>query len=78
MYDKAMLPLPFFNVLLEDDGLKSQAKLSADIIHVGDTLLYSNAGHTTYVNVEEVFLDNNAVLQFCVKTKSEELIEATK
>ena len=71
MHDKAMLPLPFFNVLLEDDGLKSQAKLSADIIHVGDTLLYSNAGHTTYVKVEEIVLDNDTVLRIRVKTKSE-------
>ena len=27
-------------LLLDDDGLKSQAKLSSDMIHVGETLLY--------------------------------------
>ena len=65
-------------LLPEDDGLKRQSKLSADILHGGETLLYSNAGHTTYVKVEEIFLDDNAVLRFRVRTKSEELIEATK
>ena len=39
-------------LLPEDDGLKSQTKLSADMFHVVETLLYSNAGHTTYVKVE--------------------------
>ena len=48
------------------------------MFHVGETLLYSNAHHTTYIKVEEVFLDNDAVFQFRVCTKSEELIEATK
>ena len=65
-------------LLTEDNGLKSQAKLSADMFHVGETLLYSNAVHTTYGNVEEIFLDNIAVLWFRARTKSEELIEATK
>ena len=57
-------------LLPEDDGLKSQSKLSANIFHVGETLLYSNEGHTTYVKVEEIFLEENAVLRFCVRTKS--------
>ena len=65
-------------LLPEDDGLKSQAKLSADMSHVSETLLYSNAGHKTHVKVDDIFLDNDAVFRFCVRTKSEELIEATK
>ena len=65
-------------LLPQDDGMKIQAKLNADMLHVGETLLYSNVGHTTYVKFEEIFLDNDAVLQFRVRTKSEELIEATK
>ena len=65
-------------LLPEDDGLKSQTKLSADMSHVGERLLYSNAGHTIYVKVEEIFLDDDAVLQIHVRTKSEEIIEASK
>ena len=65
-------------LLPEDDGLKIQAKLSANMFHVGETLLYSNLGHTTYVKVQDIFLDDDAVLRICVRTKSEELIEATK
>ena len=48
------------------------------MFHVGETLLYSNSVHTTYVKVEEMFLDDDAVFRFRVRTKSEELIEATK
>ena len=48
------------------------------MFHVGETLLYSNVGHTTYVKVEDIFLDNDVVLRFRVRTKNEELIEATK
>ena len=48
------------------------------MFHVDETLLYSNAGHTTYVKVEEIFLDDDVVLQIHVRTKSEELIEAKK
>ena len=49
------------------------------MFHVGETLLYSNAGHTTYVKVEEIFLDDDdAFFRIGVRTKSEELIEATK
>ena len=61
-------------LLPEDYGLKIQAKLSSDMFHVGETLLYSNAGHTTYVKVEDIFLDDDTVLQICVRTKSKELI----
>ena len=65
-------------LLPQDDGLKIQDKFIADIFHVSETLLYSNAGHTTYVKIEEILLDDDAVLQIRMRTKSEELIEATK
>ena len=65
-------------LLPEDDGLKIQSKLSSDMFHVGETLLYSNAGRKTYVKFEEIFLYDDAVLQFRVNTKIEELIESTK
>ena len=48
------------------------------MFHVGETLLYSNAGRKTYVKFEEIFLYDDAVLQFRVNTKIEELIESTK
>ncbi len=53
-------------------------ELSDDMFHVGETLLYTNLGHTTYVCVEKIFLDDNATLQFLLKTKNDDLIEATK
>ena len=65
-------------LLPEDDGLKSQAKLIADMFHVGETILYSNSVHTPYIKVEEILLDDNAVLQFSMRTNSEELIESSK
>ena len=65
-------------LLPEDDGPKSRSKLGADMFHVGETLLYSNSGHTKYVPIEEIFLDDDEVWRFCVRTKSEGLIEATK
>ena len=48
------------------------------MFHFDETLLYSNSGHTTYIKVEEIFLDDNAVFWFRVRTKSEESFEATK
>ena len=48
------------------------------MFHVGETLLYTNAGHTTYVRVEKIFLDDDAVLRSLVRTKDEEEIETTK
>lgn len=62
----------------EDDEKKSTVELSSDMYHVGETLLYTDAGHTTYVRVEKIFLDENAVLRFIVCTKDEETIETTK
>ena len=71
MHDKLFCHCHDSTLLPEDDGLKSQAKLSADMFHVGETLLYSNSGHTTYVKVEEIFLDDDAVSRICVHTESE-------
>ena len=48
------------------------------MFHIGETLLYSNEGHTTYLKFEEIFLDNNKVLQIRVCPKSKKLIQATK
>ena len=48
------------------------------MFHVGDTLLYTNSGHMTYVCIEKIFLDDNATLRFLLKTKNDDLIEATK
>ena len=48
------------------------------MFHVGDTLLYSNAGHTTYVWVENIYLDEDATLCIQVQTKNKEVIETTK
>ena len=62
-----------------DETPLTSLNLSDDMFHVGETLLYTNAGHTTYVQVEEIFLDNNAVLRFWVRTTAnDELIETTK
>ncbi len=48
------------------------------MFHVGETLLYINAGHTIYARAEKIFLDNNATFRFLLKTKNDDLIEATK
>jgi len=49
------------------------------MFHIGETLLYTNAGHTSYVRVEEIFLDDNAVLRSRVRTTTnDELIETMK
>ena len=48
------------------------------MFHVGESLLYTNDGHTTYVRVDKIFLDDDAVLQFHVRTKDEKLITATR
>ena len=58
-------------LLPEDDELKIQVQLSAGMFHVGETLLCKNIVHATHVKLEEIFLDDNAVLQFCVRIKSE-------
>ena len=62
-----------------DETPLTPLNLSDDMFHVGETLLYTNAGHTTYVRVEEIFLDDTAVLRFRVRaTANDELIETTK
>ena len=48
------------------------------MFRVGDTLLYTTQGHTSYVRVKKIFLDDNAVLRFKVRTKNDELIKTTK
>ncbi len=53
-------------------------ELSDDMFHVGETLLYTNAGHTVYARVEKIFLGDNATLRFLLRTKDDDLIEATK
>lgn len=37
-------------------------EISTSIFNVGETLLYSNAGRTSYVKVEEVFINDDGVL----------------
>ena len=48
------------------------------MFHVGETLLYANAGQTSYVRMEEISLDKKAVLRFRVRTTNDEVIETTK
>ena len=52
--------------------------LSDDMFHVSETLLYTNASHTTYVKVEKIYLDEEATLRIRVRTKNEEIIDTTK
>ena len=53
-------------------------ELSNEMFHIGETLLYLNAGHTAYVQVEKIYLDDNAVLRIWVQTTNDELIKTTK
>jgi hypothetical protein len=66
--------------LIPDDsqGVKPPIDLSSDMIHVGETLLYTKDGHTTYVKVEKVFLDDDAVLRIRVRTMNGDLLDTTK
>ncbi len=48
------------------------------MFHVGETLLYTNTGHTSYVCIEKTSLDNDAMLRFPVRTKEDDLILTTK
>jgi len=48
------------------------------MFHVGETLLYMNAGHTAYVRVEKIYLDEDTTLRIRVQTKNEEIIDTTK
>ena len=68
--------------LIPDVDLDTKAapplNLSEDMFHVGETLLYSMDGHTTYARIEKIFMDDNAVLRFQVRTTNDELIETTR
>ena len=66
------------NLIPNDDDPKINVKISSGIFHVGETLLYTNAGQTSYVRIEEIILDEKAVLQFRVSTTNDEVIETTK
>ena len=52
---------------IPDDSqeIKPPLNLSSDMIHVGKILLYTKDGHTTYVKVEKIFVDDDKVL--CLK-----------
>jgi hypothetical protein len=67
-----------FQQIPEDDSKKPTIELDSNMFHVGETLLYTNEGHTTYVRVDKIFLDDGAVLTFHVRTKDEKLIKATQ
>ena len=47
------------------------------MFHVGETLLYTNKGHTTYVRVDKIVFDDDAVLRFHVRTNDEKLTTTT-
>ena len=52
------------NLIPNYDDPKRNVKLSSDMFHVGETLPYTNAGQTSYVQIEEISLDEKAVLNF--------------
>ena len=62
----------------DDEDTSNSVDLSSDIFHVGETLLYTNAGHTTYVKVQRIFIDDDSVLRFECRTTSDDVIIATK
>jgi len=66
------------SLIPDEDDTSKTVDLSSDLFHVGETLLYTNAGHTTYVKVEKIYIDNDSVLRFRCCTSSDELIIATK
>ena len=66
------------NLIPNDDEPKRNVKLSSDMFHVGETLLYTNVGQTSYVRIEEISLDEKDVLHFRVRTTNDEVIETTK
>ena len=66
------------NLIPNDDDPKRNVGLSSDRFHVGETILYINAGQTLYIRIEEISLDEKAVLQFRVRTTNNEMIETTK
>ena len=42
---------PASNLIPNDDELKRNVELSSDMLHVGKTLLYTNAGQNSYVGL---------------------------
>ena len=66
------------NLIPNDDEPKRNVELSSDMFHVGETLLYTNSGKTSYVRIEEISINEKAVLQFRVRTTNDEVIETTK
>ncbi len=62
----------------EDGEQQAPADLSSNLFHVGETLLYTKDGHTSYARVEEIFFDDDMVLRFRIKTKSDESITVTR
>ena len=66
------------HLIPDDNDPVTSIELSEEMFHVGETLLYSNAGHTTYVRVKKIYLDKDATLRIQVQTKNKELIETTK
>ena len=51
---------------LDNRGPAPPLELSDEMFHVGETLLYLNAGQTAYVQVEKIYLDDNVVLRIRV------------
>ena len=62
----------------DDEENLHTVDIDSDLFHIGETLLYSNSGHTTYVKVEKIFLDDDSVLRFKCKTAGNEEIITTK
>ena len=66
------------HLIPDDQEPATSLELSDQMFHVGETLLYLNAGHTSYVRVEKIYLDDDATLRIQVRTKNDEIIETTK
>ena len=66
------------NLIPNDDESKRNVELSSDMFHVGETLLYTNAGKTLYVRIEVISLNDKAVLKFRVRTTNDLAIETAK
>jgi len=61
-----------------NDGPQESCDLSANLFHAGETLLYTNSGHTSYVRVEGINLDEDGVLRFRVRTQDDEIVKTTR
>ena len=66
------------NLIPDDEDQNNKVDLDSYLFHVGETLLYSNAGHTTYVKVEKIFMYTDSVLRFKCRTVNGEEITATR